>query len=165
MAANQFAPWVEPIAAGYRESRAESVRLAQSLDEHALVQPTGDSGWTVRDELVHIAASGTDFARLLDPIVRGETPDTSVFADIDARNSRNLESRRGWSIAEIGTDLEGNGSLVQELLQKLHADDEARQPQGFPFSLKDLLGGYGQHDAYHLDQIRQATGSTRGQAT
>ena len=62
-------------------------------------------------------------------------------------------------IGEISEELERNGTIVQDLLTLLGAEDEARQPEGFPFPLRDLLSGYGQHDVYHIDQIRRATAS------
>jgi uncharacterized damage-inducible protein DinB len=153
----RFAAWVEPIAAQYRDGIAEGLRLARALRPEQLSLPSAeDAGWTVRDELVHMAASGGDFQRLLGAIVRGEQPDTSVFADTDARNARNLEARKAHSLEQVAAELEENGRVQQGLLAQLTDADESRTPDGMPFGLKDLLAGYGQHDAYHLAQIAAA---------
>ncbi len=154
-----FAPWVEPFAAKYRESREEALRLARSLTPADLGKPAGDDAWTVRDELVHIAGADPDFLRTLGAVVRGETADTSIFADIDARNARNLEARKDFAITRIADDLAANGEALQDLLAKLTAADEARQPEGFPFPLRGLVEGYGGHEPYHLGQIQRAIGA------
>ena len=152
----EFAIWVGPLAAAYREDRAEAVRIARSVSDVELSRPTGDEGWSVREEMLHIAASDTDFVGVLGAIVRGETPDTSVFADIDARNARNLAAWQGRSMRELADELESNGRETQELLSQLKVEDESRQPGGVPFAIGQLLAGYGQHGPYHVGQIRQA---------
>ena len=156
MAVERFAGWVDPFAQRLRESRAEAVRLARSLGQEDLAAETADAGWSVRDELAHIASSDDDFLGFVRAVQRGETPDTSVFADIDERNARNLQSREGQSIARIANDLEENGIALQTVLQKFGEGDEARQPEGMPFTLGQMVHGYVQHEPYHLGQIREA---------
>ncbi len=158
MAEYEFAAWVESLAASYRGDRAEAVQLARSLSDGELKRPTGDEGWTVREEIVHVAASDTDFVRTLGSILDGGTPDMSVFADIDARNARNLAAWQGRSMGEVANELERNGHATQEMLARLTDADESRQPDGLPFPLNQLLNGYGQHSPYHLGQIRRAVG-------
>jgi len=158
MATRQFAAWVGPFAERYRESGAEAVRLARSLSDDELKKPTGNTSWFVRDELVHMAASGGDFLTTLGSVLRGDNVDTSVFADIDARNARNLEARRDRSMDEVASELENNDTALQNLLTQLTLEDEARKPAGMPFPLNQLLNGYAQHDPYHLGQIRDALG-------
>jgi uncharacterized damage-inducible protein DinB len=156
---NKFAAWVEPFAKQYRENRADAIDLARSLSADALGRPTGDTGWSVREELVHIAASDSDFLRTLGAILRGENVDTSVFADIDARNARNLAECQGRSIEQVASDLEQNGEALQKLVAQLTDGDESRQPEGFPFPLRGLIEGYGMHEPYHVAQIRTAIGA------
>lgn len=158
MAADKFAGWVESLAASYRVDNAEAVRLARSLSNDDLKRPTGDLGWTVREEIVHVAAADTDFTRMLGSIVGGGTPDIAVFADIDARNARNLAAWQGRSLEEIARELERGGQVMQALLARLTDADESRQPEGFPFPLNQLLSLYGQHGPHHLGQIRLAVG-------
>lgn len=153
-----FAPWVEPLAASYRENRAVAVRLARSLTREQMSAPTGDEGWAVREEMLHIAASDPDFLRVLGAIIGGETPDTGVFADIDKRNARNLSEWASRTLQEVGDELEANGLALQELLSQLTDEDEVRQPEGMPFSIGQLIVGYGSHGPYHVGQVRAAIG-------
>jgi hypothetical protein len=158
LAKHAFAAWVEPFAASYRESRAQVVRLAHAASDSDLTRPSGDEGWTVREEFVHIAASEDDVIRTLGAVLRGEAVETSIFEDIDGRNARNLADRKDRPMPQIAADLERNGEALQELLAKLSAGDESRQPEGFPFPLRGLVEGYGMHEPYHLGQIRAAIG-------
>src|SRR4029079_17499282 len=130
----------------------------RSLTDAEMSRPTGDEGWSVRQEMLHIAASDADFLPVLTAIVSGKTPDTSVFADIDARNARNLAAWQSRPMNEVADELENNGIATQELLGRLTDDDESRQPDGVPFAIGQLIAGYGQHGPYHLGQIRQALG-------
>ena len=165
MTTQEYAAWVAPLAARDGESRSEAVRLARSLGDADLAKRTGDTGWTVRDELTHMASSDPDFLAMLRAILRGEKADTSVFADIDGRNARNLEARHGRSIDEIASELEENGRSLQQLLAQLTDDDESRQPEGVPFPIRGLVDGYSQHAPYHLTQIRGALGRAENETT
>jgi uncharacterized damage-inducible protein DinB len=159
-----FASWVEPIAMRYRESGAAAVALARSLRGDELTRPTGDAGWSVREELAHMAASEADFVATLGAVVRDETVDASTFADIDSRNARNLAARSERSPAEIAAELEQESAELNRLLTQLKAEDAARTPDGMPFSLEQLLTGYSMHSPYHLGQIRAALDSPARQA-
>ncbi len=158
MTAHSFAAWVEPLAASYRENRADIVQLTRTLTDEQLSLATGDEGWSVREEVTHIAASDPDFVTTLGAILDGGTPDLSIFNEIDARNARNLEAWKSRSIEEIAGELEKNGHALQALLARLTVEDETRQPDGMPFPLAGLINGYGQHGPYHLGQIRAAIG-------
>jgi hypothetical protein len=158
MAVNDPPAWVRPFAERDHESRTEAAQLARSLDASALARATGDTGWTVRDEITHMATADADFIPLLRAIISGEQPDTSVFADTDARNARNLEENRGRPAGDIARELEENGRTIAELFATLSDADETRQPAGFPFPLIGLIDGYSQHHQYHVGQIKSATG-------
>ena len=151
-----FVSWVEPFAAQYRASRVEAVAVAGSLTEVQLAVATGDEGWTVRDEIAHIAGSDIDFLHTFGGILRGESVDMSLFNDIDGRNARNLAENAPRPMTEIARMLQENGDKLLELLAQLGDDDESRQPAGMPFPLRGLVEGYGQHEPHHLGQVRDA---------
>jgi uncharacterized damage-inducible protein DinB len=156
MTARKVALWVEPIAAAYHDAHAEAIERARTLSDDDLEKPTGDSGWSVRDELAHMAASDADFIETLTALLNGERVDLSVFDKIDERNARNLASWSDRSRDDIATELERNGGKLQELLARFAAEDEERTPEGFPFPLAQMLQGYGMHHPYHLEQIAGA---------
>jgi uncharacterized damage-inducible protein DinB len=156
MSDRQFAAWVEPIAAQYRANRAESLQFARTLGAEQLVLPTGDTGWSVRDELVHIAGADPFFLRTAAAFARGEKVDVNEMMDIDGRNTREMGARAGRTLEEIATELESNGDALQELLATFTAEDESRVPEGFPVPFGRLVESYGGHERYHLGQIRAA---------
>ena len=152
----QFAAWVEEIALRYRDAHEEAIERARALSADELAMATGDSGWSVKDELAHMAASDEDFAKTLGSVLDGQRADLSVFADIDERNARNLDAWSTRSTEEIAAALERSDGALQELLARLTAEDEQRVPDGFPFPLAQMLQGYGMHHPYHLEQIAGA---------
>lgn len=153
------AAWVQPFAESYRSARERTLAALRRADEAGFARATGNEGWTVRDEFVHIAASDADFSRTLGGILDGVAVDMTIFADIDDRNARNLAARANRTPAQILADLEASGPAIQSLLARLTDADEARQPDGMPFPLRGLIEGYGMHEAYHAGQIEAALGS------
>ncbi len=156
--AEGYAPWVEPIASAHRKVRAETLRVVRSLSDTQLARDAGDPGWSVRDELVHIAASESNVVKVLRAITEGQTADMSFFADLDANNARALEAARDRSMQDIADDLDALGGELQVLLARLAIEDETRQYAGLPFPIGQLVAGYQGHEPYHLEQIRAAVG-------
>ncbi len=153
-----FVDWVAPHAASYRAVRAEAVTLALAATQEDLVHGTGDTGWTVLDEIVHLAIADEDFIRVLTTVIEGQVLDTSIFGDIDSRNAENLLKGRNRPIPELATALKHNSVTLVELLSRLNASDEFRQPEGFPFTLGKLVAAYGMHAPYHVAQLKDALG-------
>lgn len=151
-----FAAWVAPIAAAHRAARDETVRLARSLPDPDLARETGDRGWTVRDEFVHIGTSETNVVKVLRAVVDGGAADTSFFQDLDANNARALDAARGRPMPAVADDLERLQRDLQTTLAGLTADDEARRYTGLPFPIGQVVAGYQRHEPYHLRQIREA---------
>jgi uncharacterized damage-inducible protein DinB len=152
----EFANWVRPIAANYHEAHEEAIAHARTLSDADLAKPTGDSGWSVRDELTHMAASDGDFAGTLTALVNGDRVDTSVFDNIDERNARHLAGWADRPREEIAGELERRDQELQVLLARLTDEDAQRTPEGFPFPLSNMLQGYEMHHRYHLEQIAGA---------
>jgi hypothetical protein len=152
----KFAAWVEPIAVAYHDAHVEAIEHARALSDEDLAKPTGDSGWSVRDELAHMAASDGDFVETLKAVIDGKQVDLTVFDNIDERNARNLTVWADRSRKDIAKELERNDGKLQELLAQLKPEDETRTPAGFPFPLEKMLQGYGMHHPYHLEQIAGA---------
>jgi uncharacterized damage-inducible protein DinB len=156
MSGRSLAAWVESIAYAYHDAHAEAIERARTLSDADLAKPTGDSGWSVRDELAHMAAADGDFVRTLSAVINGEQVDFRMFDNIDERNAHHLA---GWSDRpreDIVAELDRHDGELQELLTRLTPEDEARTPDGFPFPLAQMLQGYAMHHPYHLEQIAGA---------
>jgi len=153
-----FAPWVEPIAALYRENRAALVAYARSLPGDAWSLPSPDAGWTCKDLLAHVAGDTTqNLHAALRAVIAGRPVPPELFSDIDARNARDVAERRNHSIQQLINELIAAGEETYRLLAKLTDSDEHRQEHGFRGALPDALRALASHDATHLDQLRAAT--------
>jgi len=154
MSTRQAPAWAIGYAGGFVAARTEAASLACSVSDEQLRQPTGNAGWTLRDEFLHIASSEKDFMVALGTLVEGRTPDLSVFANIDERSARNLAAWRDRSMTEVADTLEQHAVALNELLARLDEADGTRQPEGMPFAIGEMVRGYAMHDGYHLGQIR-----------
>lgn len=151
-----FAGWASPLVTKDLGHRAEAVTLARTLDSTALARRTADDGWTVREELAHMASADADFIPRLAAMLDGEGVDMSVFAETDARNAQHLAERADQTAESIANELETNNRELETLYGRLTDEDAERQPPGLPFTLSALIAGYSQHGAYHVGQIQNA---------
>lgn len=164
MATRTFAPWVEPFAARYREARDELIGVARSLPAEAWSTPSPLEGWTYKDMLAHLSGNSGRNAHeiLLDVLVRRPLNLAALSTEVDARNARDVEERRGRSIEELIAELEQEGDDWDELLTRLKDDDKDYQPQGAPFSVSAFFErAAGGHDREHIAQFRAALEAVR----
>jgi uncharacterized damage-inducible protein DinB len=154
----EYAAWVLPLVERDRTARAEAARLARIVQDGQLAAQTGDAGWSVRDEFAHMAGADATFAPVLQTILAGETPDLSVFANIDANNARMIALNRGRPMSDLADALDESGRVLAALFARLTDTDESRQPDGVPIPLGAMINGYTQHHAYHVGQVQAALG-------
>ncbi len=160
MTERTFAPWVEPIAARMRESRARVLEYARAVPEDAWAAPSPLPGWSCKDVLAHIGRGNDQmFQAILRDVIGGRRLDRSIFAvDTDGENARLVEERRDRPVAEIIVELEESGDEVQELLSQLTDESEGYRQEDPPFILSGFmrLVHDEDHDEEHLAQIRGA---------
>jgi len=153
----QFAPWVEPIAAEYRERRAEFVAFARALPAGAWHRPVPGLDWTCRELLSHVAGdTGQNLHQGLRAVIERRPVPPELFHEFDERNARDIEQRRGRTVDELIDELVDAGEETQRLLSLLRPDDEQRREDGIPLTLAELLRQLAQHDAIHLAQLCEA---------
>jgi len=163
MTERQFASWVEPIAALYGERRSRLVAFARALPADAWKLPAHESGWTCKDLLAHVAGdTGQNLHVALRAIIDGRAIAPELFEDFDVRNERDVEERRGRSVAELTAELVAAGEDTQQLLSRLTDGDEHRQEVGLRGTLAEALRALADHDAVHLEQLRAATSPAAG---
>lgn len=161
MTQRTFAPWVEPVAAELRQSRAEIARTARQLLPEHWSMPSPLEGWTYKDLLAHLATG--DWlcqARLESVVNRTEPPwpDGDVLDWISRGNARRIEERRARTPDELIAEVEAEGEETQALLARLSNDNEASDVKA-PAPLGDYLRGFPGHDRSHLAQLKTALDS------
>ena len=155
MTTQTFAPWVEPIAAKLRDSRAEIVAVARAVPSEAWGRSSPLEGWTYKDLLAHLADPGAQLA-VLRAAADNQPVDASAFGDLDARNERRRKEREGHSIEQLVTEVEAAGEELQYLLTRLTEADANRRVDDVPLALGDRLRFLTNHDRGHLPQLREA---------
>jgi uncharacterized protein (TIGR03083 family) len=159
-----FALWVEPIAAKFRDTRAELVATARAMPAEAWTRPSPNEGWTYKDLLAHVAGdTEKNFLTVLRLVIDRRPVDLATFTTgADERNARDIAARRGRTIDELIAEIEADGEETQELLTRFTDADENSQPEGLPMTvgdgLRQLAGG---HDGEHLAHLRAALEATR----
>ena len=156
MTTRTFAPWIEPIAAQLRGSRRKIVEVARAVPEVAWGHPSPDPGWSYRDLLTHLAVGDWVCQAVLRAAVGGEPFDMTITTQLDERNARMIEERRGRSLQELIAEVAAEGEETQELLAQLSEADEERRQEDAPMSLGEYLRFFPTHDRDHLAQLRTA---------
>jgi uncharacterized protein (TIGR03083 family) len=156
-ATRTFAPWVEPIAAELRGTRAEIANAARLMlpDIWGWLSPL--PGWTYKDLLAHTATGDWVFQRIVGAAVAGDPIDLSFLDQLNETNQRLVDERKERTPEELIAELEAESEKSQELLAQLSDAHEALQPEGAPMSLGDFLRNFHTHDLGHLAQLKTAT--------
>ncbi len=95
---------------------------------------------------------------MLRAAVGGEPFDMAITTQLDDRNARMIEERKGRSVQELIAEVAAEGEETQELLGQLDEADEERRQEDAPMSLGEYLRFFPTHDRDHLAQLRTALG-------
>ena len=106
----QYASWVEPIAATFREQRAELAQLVRSIPEEAWARTSPNEEWTYRDLLGHLATrSPRDWRLVLTAVIGRTTLDPTHFpVEDEALNEGLLGELNELSPVEVAQRLEAD---------------------------------------------------------
>jgi len=157
MTTRTFAPWVEPIAAELRHTRAEIANAARLMlpDIWGWLSPL--PGWTYKDLLAHAATGDWVCQTILRASIARERLDLTFLDQLNETNARLVEERKGRSPEELIAELEAEAEETQALLAQLEVAHDGLKPEGAPMSLGDYLRGFHAHDLGHLAQLKTAT--------
>jgi hypothetical protein len=152
-----FAPWVEPIAAELRTTRAEIANAARLMlpDIWGWLSPL--PGWTYKDLLAHCATGDWVCQKLVRAAAGGEQLDLGFLAQLNETNQQLVDERKGRAPGELIAELETESEKTQELLSRLSEEHDGLKPEGAPMSLGDFLRNFHSHDLDHLAQLKTAT--------
>jgi uncharacterized protein (TIGR03083 family) len=151
------ADWAKEIAAEIERGARELLEFARAQDEAFWEEPSALEGWSRRDVLAHLAGDTRKVSeRAMRAAIEG-TPfeDAPDFKDGgDADNARDVEERRGHTVARLLAEIECDRKEWLTLLGRLSEDDEHRRWPRFPMTLGEYLRHCATHDRDHLAQIR-----------
>ena len=164
MTARMFAPWVEAVAAGLRESRSEIARTARQLLPEHWSLPSPLEGWTYKDLLAHLATGDWVFQWMLRGVLGLETFDLVEKGGLDyvnEGNARLIEERRDRAVDGLIAEVESEGEETQDLLAQLAADVDlgrvvGQMSDGTPVTIEMWVKGFPRHDSGHGAQLKTA---------
>ena len=159
MSDQNFAAWVEPIAAMFSQQRADLVDLVQSVPVEAWGRPSPNEGWTYRDLLGHVATRDPRDRRLvLNAVITKTRLDPAQLpAEEDVPiNDRLLDQVRDASVGELAERLEEDTEEILDLLSQLTDEHQQLKQREFPMSLSEALRQMPEHERMHMEQLRTA---------
>lgn len=161
----EFVSWVEPIALRDRLARQELLEFARSVPGDAWLREMPFEDWTCKDLLAHLAGdTGKWFSYILRTVLDDDPFDSKRVgpgADVDALNRRDVEERRGRSVADLIAEIEADGEEHRQLLSALTENHRFILLAPYCCSLVEFFsdnpaGSRGGHDSEHLSQLRRA---------
>ena len=155
----QYALWVEPIAATFREQRAELVELVRSIPEKAWTKTSPNEEWTYRDLLGHVATRDSRDWRLVLTAVVTKTRLDPAQLPVEEETPINeglLAQVEELSPEQVARRLEADSDEMLDLLAKLNDEDADLRQHDFPMSLGEALSQMPQHERMHMEQLRTA---------
>lgn len=157
MTTRTFVPWVQPVADQVRETRTQIARTARSLLPEHWSLPSPLEGWTHRDLLAHLAGdTDKNIQTVLSSVVARQPLDPALFAEVDAKNARDLAERSGRSVEELVAEIEHDRDAILDLLAQLQDEHAGLRQADFPLSLGEALPTFPEHDREHLSQLKTA---------
>ena len=133
-------------------------RLRSALDQldDPEVPMAGYPGWSKKDLIAHLTSIETRIREQVECAVDGVpwTPE-----DIDAFNARQVAARRGWTLDQLGRELDDESEATHRLLSSLSQENLARpfdHPRRGRISVADLLAIIPTHIQNHLADLERA---------
>jgi len=163
-ATHDFAPWVEPVAARLRASRAEIAHFARSVPADRWALPSPNPRWSNKDLLAHLATAHWFIQENLRRITEAEAyvasfqwPSDPNVDIVDWGNWERVDERRDWPVGRLFSEAEKVGERTQVLLARLTPEQEHFRREGAPRTLGENLAQFPNHEYFHLTQLRRST--------
>jgi uncharacterized damage-inducible protein DinB len=149
-------------------TREEILQTIEGLDEGTLTWQPGDSRWSIKETLAHLASSEGSHRQVAQTIAAGQTVDVPDF-DLDTWNAAQVGQRRQRSIDEILEEMAVERQRTLGALQDLEGEVLDRQglhPALGETSVLKVFRIIPIHERWHLKDIKQLLeeqGERRGQ--
>jgi len=111
-----------PILTKLDASRAKLLASIAGLDEAALDARPADDGWSIRQNLTHIAASEADHCRVIAVIAGGDLDRLPAAVDRDAHNAARLAELGPLTLPQILDALADQRARTEALFARLTAE-------------------------------------------
>jgi hypothetical protein len=143
-------------------TREATLELIGQMDVHDWDRPvqSADSGWTVKQMLLHLANSESGQLKTAQAIAAGQSTVPDDF-DLDRYNRRMVEKNQAKQPPEILFGMAESQQKLLAFLDTVTAEDlekRGKHGRGDVISVEQLFYRIGEHEAEHTAEIKQALG-------
>lgn len=140
-----------------QSTRDELLSFVASLDQAALTQHPPEEGWSIRDNLAHLADAERAHRRFVAAVLEGRSTRLEGF-DLDRWNLEHVARRAGQSIQEILDALDAERQQTLAFIAAIPADawdKRGNHPALGNVSLGQVIKVIGVHERMHLKEMRK----------
>jgi uncharacterized damage-inducible protein DinB len=138
-------------------TREELLAFVESLDQAVLTWPSPEEGWSIRDNLAHLADAERAHRRFVAAVLEGRSTRLEGF-DLDRWNQEHVARRAGQSIQEILDALDAERQQTLAFIAAIPADAWDRRghhPALGDVSVEQVIKIIGVHERIHLKEMRK----------
>ena len=145
----------EKILPKMEETRAELLSFVEGLDRAALTWRPPDGGWSMRDNLAHLADAERAHRRFVGAVLGGRSTRLEGF-DLDRWNAEHVGRRAGQSLDEIVADMRAQRQETLAFIAALPEDawdEQGDHPALGRVSVHQVIRVIGVHERMHLKEM------------
>jgi uncharacterized damage-inducible protein DinB len=141
------------------------LRAVYTVADDAWNEPSGESSWSYKDALAHVAANDLrSQGRIRDVLGEGDESELAALNETDAWNQRRVDERRERSVRELVDELAANRYETLRLLSRLQPEHLAAivtLGDGSAHTVVDYVAFIGEHESLHAGQFVAASRARR----
>ena len=147
----------DKIVPKMQAARGELLTLVESLDHATLAWRPPGGGWSIRDNLAHLADAERAHRGFVGAVLKGRSTHLAGF-DLDRWNQEHVARRAGQSVDEILDALRSERQETLSFMASLPADawdQVGDHPALGQVSVGQVIRVIGVHDRMHLMEMRR----------
>ena len=128
------------------------------IRERDWAKPTPAEGWSVRDQLAHLAYNQPGQPKVIRSILEGKGG-TSANFDLNYYNRRGLEKQKDKTIEQMVADLATGHAETLRVLDKMDEadlDKQGKHASAGETTIENIFRTIARHDREHTAYIREA---------
>jgi uncharacterized protein (TIGR03083 family) len=140
------------------DARGAVLALVEGLSQADFARPTANAGWSVKDEIAHLASIEARIRLMLAAVLSGRAW-SADRAELDAFNAGCVEERRTWTAEAVIAELRTTGQETATLLAQLtpeQLDQQWDHPIFGPMTVERTAGIIARHLRSHAEELRAA---------
>lgn len=148
----------QQLLAEATDARDAVLALVEGLSEADFSRPTVNAGWSVQDEIAHLASIEARIRLMLTTVLGGGAW-SADRAELDAFNARCVEERRAWTPDAVIAELRETGQETASLFERLtpeQLDQQWDHPIFGPVTVERTAGIIARHQRAHAEELRSA---------